>query len=636
MRQIELIQKYSDVTDQQALRYAVEKTAESIRLSPTPNKKKREAFLESSGRILEGTALLEGKIPQTFYANYEAIVLERMRPAWLIDKDEIIISKSDESDNYPLEKQVRCYKEQLQDSAKRVGRVDIVNFYKSFVGTGWLIEDDIVVTNAHVVREYLRKGSDYELAPGINPEDSIEVKLNFNRQYSNIQDKSQTVELIDILFVAQKGQPDIAFLKVGNSNGRNPLSLLSHPIRERTPVAAIGYPAEDKRNDRTVMRRIFGDKYQVKRFSPGFINIFDTRRQIYLGDYSSLGGSSGSALLTIENSPKVAGLHFAGEFKQANFSVPSDLVLAALRAVNTRVQVPHLPPDIETESSQFCNREGYDPNFLGTNNLSVPLPDYSNWKEQMARLKTSNSFELKYTHFSVFQCAQRRLPLFTAVNIDGAKFKILKRKGSWRLDGRISSKDQIGNQLYKNNDLDRGHMVRRMDPGWGNTEVAQQAELDTFHFTNSVPQHKDLNQKSWLGLEDYILRSAHAKGFKLSVFTGPVFKDSDTSLRFQPKAFDVKIPKEFWKITIMVNEGSGSLSATGYILSQGDMIRGMLESAFVLGEYKTYQVEISLIEQYTHLNFGVLSKHDPLAAKKESVFGHQAIEIRDPEDLRLC
>jgi serine protease len=33
------------------------------------------------------------------------------------------------------------------------------------------------------------------------------------------------------------------------------------------------------------------------------------------------------------------------------------------------------------------------------------------------------------------------------------------------------------------------------NPGWGPS--AQQAEIDTFQYTNCVPQHEDLNQKDW-------------------------------------------------------------------------------------------------------------------------------------------
>ena len=243
---------------------------------------------------------------------------------------------------------------------------------------------------------------------------------------------------------------------------------------------------------------------------------------------------------------------------------------------------------------------------------------------------------LKYRHFSVIQSKSRRLPLFTAVNIDGEKSFKLKREGDWRLDGRLDEADQIGNELYRNNPLDRGHMVRRRDPGWGaNKAEAEEGEMDTFHYTNSAPQHEDLNQIDWVGLEDYILEAAETEGFKVSVFTGPVLREEDRFLKTQPGAEDVQIPEEFWKIAVMVNTATGTLSATGYVLSQGRMIRNLLEAEFIFGEYKTYQVQIKRIEEETGLDFGNLRELDPLGVDTEAPFSVVVRRIEGPESLVL-
>ena len=53
---------------------------------------------------------------------------------------------------------------------------------------------------------------------------------------------------------------------------------------------------------------------------------------------------------------------------------------------------------------------------------------------------------------------------------------MLKRRGEWRLDGRLHPDHQVGNEVYRRNPLDRGHMVRRRDPDGG--DHAQQAEED--------------------------------------------------------------------------------------------------------------------------------------------------------------
>jgi endonuclease G len=80
---------------------------------------------------------------------------------------------------------------------------------------------------------------------------------------------------------------------------------------------------------------------------------------------------------------------------------------------------------------------------------------------------------LKYMHFSVIMNQQRRLAFVSAVNIDGARRVDINRDegdSAFRTDERMASELQCANWLYKNNDLDRGHLTRRQDPLWGTEE----------------------------------------------------------------------------------------------------------------------------------------------------------------------
>jgi endonuclease G len=153
-----------------------------------------------------------------------------------------------------------------------------------------------------------------------------------------------------------------------------------------------------------------------------------------------------------------------------------------------------------------------------------------------------------------------------------------------------------------------------------------------------VPQHEDLNQKDWVGLEDYVLEAAETEGFRATVFTGPIFRDSDKRLADQLGAEGVQIPEEFWKIAVIVNEATGVLSATGYVLSHGPFIRDLVESPFVYGSYRTYQVQIAKIEAETGLTFGTLAEADPLGAEvnSEAPFAQVAREIDGPESMMLA
>ena len=271
----------------------------------------------------------------------------------------------------------------------------------------------------------------------------------------------------------------------------------------------------------------------------------------------------------------------------------------------------------------YAGSQGYDPEFLGRR---VDLPALPTERSQdVALLKDGSGSELKYTHFSVIMSKSRQLALLTAVNIDGAHLQVLRRGNDrWYFDPRIERDFQMGPTAYKHPDLDRGHLVRRLDPVWG--EEAEEANEDTFHFTNCSPQHSKLNRKTWLGLETYILDRAEAQDLKVSVFTGPVFRDDDVLYLDQ-----FRVPAEFWKVVVMVKE-DGQVSATAYLQSQRDLVSTL--EAEVYGEYKTYQVPVTHIEQLTELDFGELRDHDPLLPPGLEA-APQAVLIEGPQGLVL-
>jgi endonuclease G len=263
----------------------------------------------------------------------------------------------------------------------------------------------------------------------------------------------------------------------------------------------------------------------------------------------------------------------------------------------------------------YAARKGYDADFLGAGALSLPLPALPDDLLAVAsanRLATGEPRHVfPYHHFSVVQSKERRLAFFTAVNIDGATCMRFKReRDRWFLDPRLPAEEQTGEEAYRDNPLDRGHLVRRLDPAWGaSRDEGKASNDDTFHFTNCSPQHEDFNQNqsTWAGLEDYILENADNRDFRASIFTGPVFREDDEEFA------GVRLPREFWKVAVMV-KNAGELSATAYLLSQESLIAGLevAPESFSYGEYKTYQVQVTRIEELTRLSFGTLSGFDPL------------------------
>ncbi len=588
-------------------------------------------------------AVLEGRVehlhrPEDVHtgAMLEAIILADLRPPYFVSDDQIVIAG-----NYDEVALLEGHKAALEAECLKVGRVDLFNHRLPFAGTGWLISDDIVVTNRHVAEVFATASPSgrYDMRRDRFGQ-PLRVETNTYHQHETTAPAGHLpMRVLEVLYIANAREPDFAFLRVDNPGGIAPTTLSSARAAVDQPIAAIGYPAADPyRNNPTLMDQLFDGTYDVKRFSPGLCTGYHDSGSAMFADYTTLGGNSGSIVLDIATQ-KAVGLHFAGSFEETNYAVPADLVWAALRDLRRiyPARAPAMPPTPITSAESLSGRSGYDPEFLGKGPLRVDLPRMTDavW-DDVAPVSDNAENVLNYTHFSVIQSASRRLPRLTAVNIDGAKSFRLKRRGRWRLDGRIDENHQIGNVLYRSNPLDRGHMVRRKDPGWGCTkEEAQNGELDTFHYTNAAPQHKDLNQRDWVGLEDYVLEAAVTRDFKVSVMTGPVFDQRDTPLRRQPGAEDIPIPEHFWKIAVMVNADTGKLSATGYLLTHGSLIDGLTEAAFVLGSYKTYQVTIARISGLTGFDFSQLEAHDPLQRRNENLFGDAVFEIIGAESLKL-
>ena len=270
----------------------------------------------------------------------------------------------------------------------------------------------------------------------------------------------------------------------------------------------------------------------------------------------------------------------------------------------------------------YDNRKGYDAGFLGA---EVALPVVQQ-PQRIAPLKNNDaSGVLNYQHFSIVMDAARRLAIFTAVNIDGAQSVALERgNDKWVFDNRIDESFQAGEELYRDNPLDRGHLVRRLDPVWGDSQTAQLANDDTFCFSNCSPQHADLNQKIWNDLENYLLHNADNLNEKLVVFTGPVFEEDDPLYR------GIRIPRRFWKVAAMQN-GNAGLIAVAFMQSQEKMLH-LEEAAFLGQSVRTDQVAVSLVEELTGLSFGNLSQLDPLrnAVKQALASGIEPHESTKP------
>jgi len=258
--------------------------------------------------------------------------------------------------------------------------------------------------------------------------------------------------------------------------------------------------------------------------------------------------------------------------------------------------------------------DGYDPDFLG---IPLPLPS-------PARAMT----RLDYPRFSVLLDAERRFAAVTGVVIDGATLRDLSRTGEWRLDPRAPADAQAGPDVYSRNDLDRGHLVRRRDPGWGATGEARKATEATFFYTNAAPQAAGFNQSKelWLGLEDHVLAYAETTDQRLAVFTAPVLADDDPPYR------GIRVPLRFWKIAAW-RQGD-AFAAAGFVLDQSDLVdtrQGLVVPP--LGAFRTFQVPIADIAAEAGVDAGALVQADTFVLR--GLRPVAARELRSADDIVL-
>lgn len=559
----------------------------------------------------------------------EAIILIASRPVLFV-RDGIV-----ETAPLPeIENKIKDVRKALVKPISAVGRIELSDHDTyEWCGTGWRVEEDLIVTNRHVALLFAeRQGPIFKYRLNQMGK-QVRARVDFREEYKGIG--SEEFGIAEILWIADDTDtaPDMAVLRIKKDAGLPPpLSLAIKNAGVGQQIAIVGYPAKDSRNDSTVMADIFQNIYDVKRFAPGEVVTPGVDTWYLTHDASTLGGNSGSCVIDLATQ-EVVGLHFGGSFRKTNYAVKAS-VIKSLLARQSWVAVSHESLNIPTEAfketkrtiASMKDRIGYDINFLGKQ-VAFPVPGDSH-----SVLKTDiDGNALPYTHFSILMSESRRFPILTAENLDGALKIKLKRKDSWGFDPRIPKKAQIGHsEFYGPEPFDKGHMVRRENPGWGqNMQEARLGEDDTFVYTNAIPQMPQLNQKTWLSLENYVLDNARTEDFKVCVFTGPIFRADDPSYN------NVLVPTDFWKVVVGIDADSKDLLTSAYLLSQEGL---MPKEGFRYGPFRTYQVPVKRIEELADLKFSKsISDADVFSQDEinEMVKTARFIEITSEDDIVL-
>ncbi|WP_242122124.1 trypsin-like serine peptidase [Sphingomonas lacusdianchii] len=244
----------------------------------------------------------------------EAIIQLTGRPAILIQQGRFFPPPAEWQTLEP-------HRASIEALFKSVGRIEVEGHPDlEWVGTGFLVGDDVIMTNRHVATEFTSPRSDGRW--GITP--GMKARIDFAEELGGGTPAEVRIKAL----IGIHGRLDMALFRLDRSGGgalppRLPiLSPASRPRRlAKRQVYVVGYPAWDgRRNDPEPMQRLFGNIFNVKRLQPGEILGFSAGDKIFTHDCSTLGGNSGSCVVDLETH-QVLGLHFGGRFREANHAV---------------------------------------------------------------------------------------------------------------------------------------------------------------------------------------------------------------------------------------------------------------------------------------------------------------------------
>lgn len=241
----------------------------------------------------------------------EAIVLLEGRPALLVQGGRFEQPPA----QWTILNQHRARIEPMLGS---VGRIEVSGHPSmDWIGTGFLVAPDVVMTNRHVAKEFCRNaGTKWSFEPG------MKAKIDYVEELGSA--RPAEFALTDVIGVHKTF--DLALFRASRKGkgGKAPrhLEIARKPaLAAGRKVYVVGYPAWDgHRNEPEPMREIFKDIFNVKRLQPGTVARLSAAQKLFEHDCSTLGGNSGSCVVDLETQ-RVVGLHFAGRYREANYAV---------------------------------------------------------------------------------------------------------------------------------------------------------------------------------------------------------------------------------------------------------------------------------------------------------------------------
>lgn len=613
----------------------------------------------------------------------ETIVMRRQRPVLAIRDNDPQLVFIDEEDVGIWKARLEAARPILQKAIRAVGRIELEGARLDWVGTGWLVHDNILVTNRHVANEFaLRRGDGFTFR--IGDEGAVRASIDFLEEIDN--PKTLVFTVLRPLHIEESPGPDVAFFEIEAQSGderlAEPIPLAQQPAVTEN-AATIGYPAFDSRiPELDLMQRIYGSIYNKKRLAPGGVTRLETKRLLH--NCTTLGGNSGSVILDLE-SGEALGLHYSGSFLATNYAVRSDVVADLLARVRdgrarprreTARQAPPAPPPPPPAVGIMAAGGAGD--LVGsvtlplTISVSVGRPVQSRTARVDRRAATTiaagaaDEFEGEEAVAEDYRERRGYRSDFLGVEVDlpnvvrdSADVLSFEYGGKAQTELRYEHFSVVMNRARRmcffsavniNGNLSRKSKRTgwRWDPRVPRSmQIMNECYGPPPRFSRGHMTRRE--DPAW-GDNPAIVDRGNADSMhvtnvapQMQAFNSPIWLAlEDYALQHarqdamnisvftgpyftpnDPTMYGVRIPLTFWKIIAFIHDETGELCATGYQMNQeGSLVP---EEEFVFGQFTSpqlgiaTQVPIRRIAEESGISFGPLAAADPLDGDREAV-----------------
>jgi hypothetical protein len=257
----------------------------------------------------------------------EAIVrTDGSRPSFMIRNGEVDLTTSPAG---TWTTDIQLSSDLLLDAFNCIGRIDVPGSQQGFEGTGFLVHDNLIITNRHVLQvsaDY-QTGGVWNVKPGAAIDFGHEhnARETLNRRAlkrvvfagrdpirdDDIDHRKLDLALFELEPAAPEARPRTVLKIEGSTDWAKPdkkMYIVGYPGKPRSGLVPLN-----------LLELLFSKTFGHKRLAPGLLmtpQAAGVQPWTIAHDATTLGGNSGSVVLRLDNEQVAAGLHYGGRWSE--------------------------------------------------------------------------------------------------------------------------------------------------------------------------------------------------------------------------------------------------------------------------------------------------------------------------------